>query len=343
MSRYKCYIRFTMVGKYTKEDLTHGGDTPEEHERLRAIFDDLVSGGTAGKKLSMVEQEFVFHGLMFFNENPYNFPFVEEAQFRAHYLTYSFDLTGGSKYWTSRGGQYIQVPPFERDNHLNYLHAEAERWKKKVDANHNYPEGLMKEVAKEAREDRKNLDKYYNIVGRPELVGTFFYENLTSGLYLRAGANYIFGKKYWEETDSEDLSFAFCGEIIEFTEYSMIHILNRHFSEGTKQYPSGKDYHTEDIIPWAMPKQVKEIMTQIDASGLLKKQKKTEVNLKYKGEIYQFWADYKDRFIKGHKRPIQYKRVQSFYRATDSGVLAKLKSDYREVSLSTDLSVFVPI
>jgi hypothetical protein len=316
---------------------------PEEHERLRAIFDDLVTRGKVGKKLSMIEQEFVFHGITFFNENPNNFPFVEDARFRSHYLTYSFDLSGGSKYWTARGGQYIQIPPIERDNDLNYLLTEAERWKGKVDPKCQYPEGLMKEVAKEAREDRKSLDKYHNIAGRPELVGTYFYENLTSGLYLRAGANYVFGKKYWEETAPANLSFTFCGEVIEFTEYSMIHILNRHFAERTKQYPSGKDYHTEDIIPWAMPKQVKEIMTQINASGLLKKQHKTEVNLKYKGEIYQFWADYQDRFVKGHKGPIQYKRVQSFYRATDSGVLAKLKSGYKEVSLSTDLSVFVPI
>src|SRR3569833_2789204 len=98
-----------MIGKYTKKELEHGGDTYEEHERLRAIFDDLVKMGKEGQQLSMIEQEFVFHGIIFFGENPNNFPFVEDARFRSLYLTNSSDLSGGSKYWTVRGGQYVQI------------------------------------------------------------------------------------------------------------------------------------------------------------------------------------------------------------------------------------------
>lgn len=333
-----------MIGKYSEEDLTHGGDSPEEHERLRAIFDDLIVRGKAGIPLSDIEEDFVFHALVsLFNENPNNFPFVESARFRSCYLTYGMDLSGGSRYWTTRFGRVIQVPPLEKANHLEYLHQQAKIWEAKSDPKQLYPEGILKEAIMEAREDRKQLDKIHNIAGRPELAGTFFFENLVEGVYLRAASNYYFGTKYWNETDPADFTFTFCGETIEYTAFSLVHIINRHFAERTKQYESGKDYHTEDIIPWAMAGLVKQILTEIDATGLFTRQVKTVVNLRFKGEIYQFWAEFKNKSVKGHKGPVRYKRVQTFFRVTDAKTLSDLRHNHKEVTINPELSVFVPI
>jgi hypothetical protein len=88
-------------------------------------------------------------------------------------------------------------------------------------------------------------------------------------------------KEIVEETDPADCTFNLCGEIIEFAPFSLYHILNRHFAEITKQYTSGKDYHSEEIKPRILAKQIKKILAVIDTSGFVQQQHKTELNLQY--------------------------------------------------------------
>jgi hypothetical protein len=331
-----------MAGKYTKAQLQHGGDTKAEYERLRNIFNDLVTIGKKGKSLSMAEKDFVYSGLRFDKENVDNYSFVEDSKFKDLYLTYFLDISGGSIYYKARKGRVIEVPLHEKQHDLKYLIAKAEEWEKRV-APGMHSERLLQEVSKEANQDKKDLDKTLNVNGDPYLAGSFYYQYKVWGTYLRSRIAYIFSKEYLEETDSADLISSLCGETIEFTEFSMVHILNRHFAEITKQFKSGKDYHNEDFVPRILPKQIKEIITEIDNSGLLTRQHKTEINLRYKGQIYQLWAEWKNRSVKGHHGSVRYKRLQSFFPVTDQTVLAKLNSSFNEVSLTSDLSLFIPI
>jgi hypothetical protein len=148
-------------------------------------------------------------------------------------------------------------------------------------------------------------------------------------------------KEILEETDSADCNMLLCGEEIIFNDFSVIHILNRHFAEITKQFKLGKDYHPEDVKPRILSKQIKEIVEKIDKSKLLTKQVKTEINLRYKGQIYQLWAEWKERYIAGHTGPVRYKQLQSFFLVSSVDVLRKIERDYREEILSPELSVFV--
>ncbi|PZR27284.1 MAG: hypothetical protein DI538_25785 [Azospira oryzae] len=335
-------INYFMIGKYTREQLEHGGDTQVEHDRLRAIFDDLVDRGRKGIVLSMIEKDFVYHGITFFNENPNNFPFVDDARFKHLYLTYGYDITGGSIYLKVRRTERIQVPLLEKENDLNYLTDEADKWEKLVALN-NHKDQLLQLISAEFRNERKELDISLNISGQPQLAGSNYYQYKVWGTYLRARIVYIYTKQIFEETSPADCIYSLCGETIEFTQYSMAHIINRHFAEVTKQFNSGKDYHLEDIIPWIMPSQLKSIISEIDKSGLLKRQVQTELNFRYKGQIYQVWATLQYKQVKGQKGNIQYKRIDSFYPVSDPTILAKLTATYKETVLNDDISLFVPI
>jgi hypothetical protein len=331
-----------MVGKYSKNQLKHRGDSHTEHNRLRNIFDDLVARGRTGHELSMVEQDFVYHGITFFNENPNNFSFVDDARFKDLYLTYAFDITGGSTYVKARNGEIIDVPILERQNDLNYLIEVAESWETKI-AFDRHQDPLMQIIGAEFRIEKKELDKSLNINGQPQLVGTYYYQYKVWNTNLRARIVYIYTKKIFEEITPTDCTYSLCGETIEFTQDSMVHILNRHFAEITKQFKSGKDYHLEDIVPWIMPKQIKDILLEIDKSNLLTRQVKTEINLKYKGQIYQLWASIHHKQKKGIKGNIEFKMLDSFYPVSDSKILSKLKSSYKETILNDEVSLFIPI
>lgn len=329
-------------GKYLKADLENRNDTPAEKERLRAIYDDLVARGTTGIPLSAIEQAHVQAGLRFLGEPLGKYPFAEEARFKEIYLTYFHDITGGSRYFKTDGrGNRRIVPRVERDADLQYLIEEAEKWERLIQPG-GHTDLLLQEATKEAKADRKTLDKLENIAGRPGHSGTNYYKYKVWGLYLRSRWMYLFAKEILENTDPRDCFYQFSGETIEFTEFSLMHILNRHFAELTKQFESGKDYHPEDFKPRILTTQIKAIVEAIDKTGLFTPRPQTEINLKFEGIIYQLWATMQKRNIPG-MGIIPYKRLQSFYPVSDPAVLAKLTIGFREIAISTTLSVFVPI
>jgi hypothetical protein len=153
---------------------------------------------------------------------------------------------------------------------------------------------------------------------------------------------YLLAKEILEDTQPADCLYQFCGETIEFTEFTLMHILNRHYGELTKQFVSDKDYHREDFIPRILTAQIKAIVEAIDKMGLFTRQAHTEINLKYEGEVYQLYASMQNRNIPG-TGVVPYKRLQTFYPVSDPVVLAKLTTGYKTVAVSAGLSVFVPI
>ncbi len=281
-----------MVGKYSKEDLENRNDSLEEKERLRGIYEDLVRRGKAGLPLSSIEQAHVYAGVNFLQQDINTFLFVEEARFKQLYLTYFLALDGGGIYLKVRRGEKTQVSRGEAAADLAYLAAEAEKWEAIVTPG-GHADPLLQVAAKEARIDRKEMDRVLNIAGNAYLRGTFYYEHKVMQSLLRTRFLYLMAKEILEETDPADCTFNLCVEIIEFTPFSLYHILNRHFAEITKQYTSGKNYHSEEIKPRILAKQIKEILAVIDASGFVQRQHKTELNLRYKGELYQLWAEWK--------------------------------------------------
>lgn len=233
------------------------------------------------------------------------------------------------------------MPQRERDTDLKYLIDEAEKWETLIKSGrHNEP--LLQEARREAKADKKILDKVENIAGRLYHSGTFYYRYKVWGLYLRSRFIYLLAKEILEETDPADCLYNFCGETIEFTEFSLIHILNRHFAEVTKQFKSGKDYHQGEFKPRILTTQIKTIVETIDRTRLFTRQARIEINLKIDGTVYQLWATTQNRNIP-KTGTIRYKRLQSFYPVSDAAVLAKLATSFREEAVCATLSVFVPI
>lgn len=329
-----------MAAKYSIEDLTQKDDSAKETKRLFAIFNDLVKIGSAGKSLSYHEQEFVMRRVMYIGNDLDHYPYIADARLWDIYLTYHEDLSGGKVYKKWNRTTWRTVGQLEKEADLQFLtEIEAERWGKII-AKTNHTEQLLQIVGAEFREEIRSLNKDQNTVGNPLLKGSYFYQYKIWNINLRAAFVYLKAKKVAEINGQSTWHMTLCGEDIEFNDFALVHILNRHFAEITKQVDLGKSYHNENVDPEKLGPLLKNIIEAIDHTGLLTAQYQTCVNLRYKGDTYQFWAEWKERHSKG--KVIPYKRVQTFYQVNDPILLSDIQNNNKEVVINAELSVFVP-
>lgn len=139
--------------------------------------------------------------------------------------------------------------------------------------------------------------------------------------------------------ENKDFVFNLSGQDIEINEYSIIHILNRHFSEVTKQN-FNKSYHGEDIKPKYLNKQLKEIMTMIDDSKYFDNQTINNINFRYKDTDYAIWISKRIKQEKG-KGNVEFNRLETFYPIKNKEELDKLKQSYDYHQINDDIGVYV--
>lgn len=332
-----------MTGKYSKADL-HWDDSEYSQIKSRYIFDDLMRIGKAGGELSEIEKNFLYIAVKLSQLDDgqvTDYVFLDDTHYKYTYLTYFYDLTGGSSYFKIYNGKKLEVPRMEVERDLAYIISRADEWWLMIKPG-GHKESLLQEVAVECKFWLKRLERENGIGTNPFIAGSFFYEYQRWKLLARTKYHYIVGKEIWQNADPATFRYLFCGEEIEFTERSLIHILSRHFSEVSLPLNSGKTFHTEDMVPRILTAQLKEIIEAIDSTGLFTREVQTKLSFVYKNEPYQFWANTHKRSIPGVRGEQVFKRVETYYRVSDETILKDLHFNYKPVVVDSALTVFVP-
>jgi hypothetical protein len=144
----------------------------------------------------------------------------------------------------------------------------------------------------------------------------------------------------FEISNPNDMKFELNGETIEFNEYSLIHILKRHFGEVTKKYKTDKSYHSEMIDPLIMHIKLKDIFKQIDDSGVYSSTDIGKVTFILSDKLYQVWINEKTKSVSGVGN-VRYKRLETFYPLENKPDIDKIHEEYELHTLNDMLGVYV--
>lgn len=324
-------------------ELNLKNDSEEEQVRTRKIFEELKERVKNGQQLSEHEKDFFCMGvrLSLLNDGQIeDYTCCGNYEFKFLYLIYFHDLKGGSAFYKPQGTSLTRVEPREEQKDLAYLYNEAEEWEKLIQKT-NHSEQLLQQLSAETRNELKNLDKQPEFSNNQFARGSFRYDYKKQAILLHSKYIYCMALEIFETYNQEDLILNINGQTIEFNEYSLVHILNRHYSELTKQYSTGKTFHNEDFMPRILSIQLKEILKIIDASKILNGKPIDKIGFQMKGIDYLLWSSEETKSLKGQGN-IKYRRLNTFYPVTDDVEIEKIKTENVLKKISDEISVYVP-
>jgi hypothetical protein len=139
--------------------------------------------------------------------------------------------------------------------------------------------------------------------------------------------------------DRKEFVIQLNGYDIEINEYSIVHILNRHYSEITKPN-SSKSFHIEDFKPKYLNKQIGTIFQEINNSGFYKNISINKLSFNYKNIDYTIYINQKTKQIKGQGN-VSYLRLDTFYPITDQKELKELTNKYDLMKVNEELGVYI--
>jgi len=315
----------------------------EDQMRTRKIFELLKQKAISNEFLSEHEKDFFCTGvkLSLLNDGKLeDYQCCDNPKFKFLYLVYFHDLTGGSSFYKPKGTTVIKVDSAEAQLDLEYLYGKAEEWETTI-LKGNHSDQLLQQISAETRAELKNLDNQPEFTNDQFAKGAFRYIFKRRALLLQSKYIYCIASEIFESLSSTDLVLEINEQVIEFNEYSLIHILNRHYSEMTKQYSTNKTFHNEDFKPRILSIQLKGILKDIDNSKVLQMKPIDKIAFKINGVDYLLWTSEETKSIKG-KGNIKFRRLNTFYPVTDSNELEKLNTDYALTKISNTISVYVP-
>lgn len=324
---------------YEIEELDLKDNSEEEQIRTRCIFEDIKERAINGGEISEHEKDFFALGVKYSLRNDgrlEDYRCCDNYRFKELYLNYFRDLSGNGNYQKVRKGEIYRASPKEALRDVRYLSQVARDWNIIIQ-NEKHSNELLKQIAKETRMELKRINRpkrpllfqkekeEYNLRCRQILLHTKF-------IYCTA-------LMILELFDKDDLSLILNDCKIEITEYSIIHIINRHFSEFVKK-DSTKSYHKEDIMPKYFSKVLKDIFNRIECSGVYKDENIENVNFQYKGQEYAVWNHKRCKQIRGIGN-VDFYRLETFYPIEDSKTLEQLNEQYELKKIDEELFVYV--
>lgn len=324
---------------YSIEELDLKNDSEEEQVRTREIFENIKERCQNGELVSEHEKDFFGLGLKLSLKDDgkiEDYSCCDNYKFKMIYLSYYHDLSGNGEYEKIKGKTIYKVGESEKKIDISYLSQAASSWQNIINTT-NHSDELLKQISKETREELKIVEKNKRmLIFRRDRER---YQLNKRRILLQSKYIYCTALLIFEMFENKDFVFNLNGQNIEINEYSIIHILSRHFSEVTKQN-FNKSYHGGDIKPKYLNKQLKEIMTVIDESKHLENQNINNVNFRYKGIDYAIWIDKKTKQEKG-KGNIEYNRLETFYPIKNKEELEKLNEKYNYHQINNDIGVYV--
>lgn len=330
---------------FETDELRMKDDTNAEQIRTRKIFDMLK--GKAINKKTLTEQEKEFFCLRVkisnFNDGTWeDYPCCDNYKFKKLYLTYYRDLTGGSMFYKVKGMNVYKIESNEAQQDLLYLYEKSDEWELIVQKT-NHKEKLLQQISAETRNELKKLNKLIEFTNSPFIKGTFRYIFKRRAILLQAKYIYCIALEIFETLNPSDLLLEINFVQIEFNEYSLVHILNRHFSEITKQYNTKKTFHNEDFKPRILSVQLKEILLDIDDSKLLSGKSIEKIGFQKNGIDYIICTSERKKSVKGKKGNIIYRRLDTFFPVSDTTEKNKLISTCELKAINKTLLIYVPI
>lgn len=329
-------------GTYAINDLKFKNDSIEDQVRTREIFENIRNKAKKDEYLSEHEKDFfcLSIAISLLNDGKWeDYQCCDNFKFKSLYLVYFTDLSGGGIYYKPVKGKYERVEIEEAQADLSFLKGISREWEQIINKE-NHSEELLKQSAKEARLDIKKLENEPEYKTDLFARGSNRFKGKKRNILLQSKYVYCIALEIFETLEKEDLIFSLNDIEIEFNEYSLIHILNRHYSAITKQYDTGKSFHKEDFIPRILNKQLKNIITAIDASKALQGKSLQKIPFRYKGVDYLVWVEEKVKQVKGQGN-VNYRRLETFYPVIDHSELEKIHLNYNLVMIDGELSVYV--
>ncbi|GGH64767.1 hypothetical protein [Phaeocystidibacter marisrubri] len=326
--------------KYQIEDLQMKNDSQEEQFRTRAIFEDLFKMAKEGKPISAHERNYVYSCLkisLVHTEDPDTLDFLNDAKFKSYYLSYFHDITGGSKYYKPHKTEVVQISPEEARKDLAYLIREADKWYEVIQKT-NHSNQLLQQCSKQCREDIQSLDDLPEIKNDLFAKGRFYYRYKKWAILLQSKHLFHIAEEILEKSGSSFVNFTLCNQDIEMNEYSIIHILNRHYSKITKQYETGKSYHNEDFYPRQLDLKIQEVFDQY--STVCNDVKSIDwITFELNEVYYSIWTGTKTKQVKGTGN-VTYRRLNTFYPVTKDSELNKIK-EREKIVISPTLNLYI--
>lgn len=325
---------------YTIDELKLKDSSDEEQARTRTIFENIKERANNKELISEHEKEFFCMGVRLSKIEEdgkiEDYSCCDNYKFGHLYLSYFHDLSGNGNYEKIRGVEIYKVGVLEKRRDIEYLSKIASRWEAVIkETNHN--EEVLKQISKETRSELRELDK-----NKGSLIHRKAKERHALNkkrILLQSKYIYIKSLLFFERFQDDDLILELNSQIIEINEYSIIHILSRHFSEITKQNPN-KSYHKEDIDPSFLNIQLKEIIEKIDETKFLDGKEINSVYFKYKGTIYVIWINKRIKQIAGQGN-VSYNRLETFYPVGNQVDIESLRIEYTYHQINDDIGVYV--
>lgn len=322
---------------YSLEDLAVKGDTEEEGKRQLLIYETIKERDEKNLYIAEYEKYFTWLLVRSANSKGHNFELLkcfDHPEFKFLYFTYLFDFTGNSKYRKPIGIGYYNVLEDEVKADLNLLFKTADEWEHVINKT-NHKEQLLYQAAVEAREEIRNLNKQPGIINDKHLGEKSSYVFKVRKILLHSKFLYCMALEIIETSTIHDFRFTLNEEVIEFNEFSLIHILNRHFAQTAKQYNTDKSFHTQNMKPRILGSQLKNIIEAIDLSKILQGKSIDKIAFKLNGLTYLIYTKLK---IDGKRK---YRRLETFYILHDAEILKQLIENSQLKKVDEKLEVYL--
>lgn len=328
-----------MTFKIEELEINGNSHSNDEQIRTRKIFEVLKEKAIAREYLSEYEKEFFYMGVKYSlleDGNIEDYECCDNPKFKFLYLVYARNINGFKKSKITkpiRNFEY-QVKRKEIKEDLYYLNTKANEWRNIIRTNMHSDE-FLHQTAKEAREEIKELKKLPKYKNNIQGIYTPNFIAKEKAIILHTKWLYCVGLEIFESLNPKDFVSEINGIKIVFNEFSLIHILNRHFAKILKQFNTKKSFHKEIFIPRILSSQIKEILTIIDESKLLIDK---EINL-IAFKIYE--CDYMIYTSEKIKDNLIYRRLNTFFPVDDISEKNKLITEYELKRVNDRISVYV--
>jgi hypothetical protein len=328
---------------FQPEELEFKNDTFIEKRRTRKFFEELKKRAIEGKFLLEREKRFLCIGLkiskIIDDGKPENFRFCDDFIFRELFLTYFYNNLSGP-FNKHKNGKMVEVSKNEQINDFKQLQIFSNKWQKEIEIT-NHKDQVLQELAIETRKDLKELDVKYPKIIRNSRKQESKYLLQKAKIIMYSKFIYLLIKSVRQDYPQSEFEIPFSGQTIEFTIYSFIHIISRHYSADIKDKPD-KTYHYDYFHPKELHIDLRKILTEIDKINLIDINETDNIVFEYKGVIYHLWLQKKIKQVKG-KENVNFNRVQSFYPIYNENKIIQIQSEYNKVELGEKLKVFVKI
>ena len=325
---------------YSLDELDLKDDSAEEQVRTRKIFDDLKIKASAGELLLEREKEFLClcHKLSYIESDgkPEDFDYCKDYVFKELYLTYFHNNLSGP-FFKAKRGSVVPVEMDEQIKDFKTLQKISDNWLKQI-LILNHKNQVLQELSIETRNDLKLLEKKYPNWKRKMKCHQNDYKLKKDKIILQSKFIYHIAKSVTENHDPQEFEINFSGEIIEFTSYSLIHILSRHYAEPIKDNKD-KTYHYKNFLPRELHVNLKEILSKIDSTNAIDITQTDNILFEFDDVTYHLWVQKRFKQVKG-KGNVEIYRIQSFYPIYDASQLKIISQDYDKILVEDKLYVY---